>query len=106
MIAVSCFSGSFAAAERHLAMISPWLRWEPKMRSSMPRVMHWPDHRGFLPDGKVGGPEVIVGDPLVGALGLDGVEHGLELADDHHVAVGAHEGFLPVLLSFLLQSGT
>ena len=62
-------------------------------------------HGGLLPDGQVRGPEVIVGDPLVGALGLDRVEHGLELADHDHVAVGAHERVLAVLLDFLLHVG-
>ncbi len=103
MMEVSCFSGSFAAAERHLAMISPWLRWEPKMKSSTPSVQALAHHGRLLSDGQVRGPQVVVGDPLVGALRLDGVEHGLELADHDHVAVHPDKGFPAVLLGFLLH---
>ncbi len=43
------------------------------------------DRRRFLADREVRGTGVIVGDALVGALRLDLVEHGLELADGAHV---------------------
>ena len=45
----------------------------------------------FLTDRKVGRAAVIVGDVFEMPLLLDRVEHLLERADDHHVALDAHE---------------
>ena len=56
MTAVSSFSGSLPTAERHLAMISPWLRWDPKVKSSIPSVMHWPTTADSCPMDRWAGP--------------------------------------------------
>ncbi len=45
----------------------------------------------FLADRQVRRAPVVVLDALVVAFLLDAVEHGLELADDRHVAVDAHQ---------------
>ena len=73
-------------AEKPLARISPWLRCEPKMWSSGVEREGHADGRRFLADREVRRAGVVVGDALVGALGLDLVEDGLELANRAHVA--------------------
>ena len=50
------------------------------------------DRRAFLADREMGGPLVGVGDPRIGAGRFESGEHGLELADDHHVPQGREKG--------------
>ena len=51
------------------------------------------DGGGFLSDGEVRRTGVIVGDALIGALGLDLVENGFEFADAAHVPPDIQEVF-------------
>ena len=55
----------------------------------------------FLPDGQVSGALVIVFDSFIGSLGLNTLEHALELANEQHVLVDSDKGFGPVGLDFL-----
>ena len=48
----------------------------------------------FLTGRKVRRARIVVSDPVVTARGLDQIEHGLELADDKHIAVDVLEVFL------------
>ena len=50
------------------------------------------DRRAFVADREMRGPLVIVGDARIGAGRLQGAQHGLELADDHHVAERVDQG--------------
>ena len=59
--------------------------------------------RCFLTERKVSRAGVVVFNAVVNALGLDLVEHGLELADDTHVAVDAKHIVLGVDLLFLCE---
>ena len=59
----------------------------------------------LLADGQVGRSLVLVGDALVDAFLLDAVEHGLELADEDHVPVDAHQVGAPVLALLLGRVG-
>ncbi len=49
------------------------------------------DRGGLLAGGKVGGAAMVVLDAVPGALGLDLVQHGLELAHSDHVGPYRHE---------------
>ena len=49
------------------------------------------------------GTGVVVLNTVVAALGLDLVEHGLELANDGHVAVDAHHVLFGVDLQLFLE---
>ncbi len=93
MIASSSSSLKRRMAEKALARISPWLRCEPKMWSSGVRRKGHAHGGRLLPDGQVSGAGVVVGDAPVGALDLDLVEDGLELADGAHVAPDVQEVF-------------
>jgi hypothetical protein len=59
---------------------------------------------GYLADGQVSRPGMVVFDSLVFPCGLDGVEHGLKLTDDGHVAIDAKE-ILSGEIGFLLLYG-
>ena len=76
---------SLREAEKHFASISPWLRCEPKTKSSGLEARALADRSRLLARRKVGGAAVVVLDPVPRSLGLDRVEHGLELADVDHV---------------------
>jgi hypothetical protein len=56
MIRVRPASSSLSMAEKHLARISPWLRWEPKMKSSAFRFRHWPTAADSWPRERWAGP--------------------------------------------------
>ena len=61
------------------------------------------DGGGFLADGQMGRTAVVVGDALVGALELHFVQHVLEAADDHHVALDALEVVFAEVLQLILD---
>ena len=61
------------------------------------QVVGLSDHRRLLADGEMGRATMVVFDALVDALFLDAVEHGLELANDDHVAIDAAQILRPVL---------
>ena len=61
------------------------------------------DRRAFLADREMGRPLVDELDPGIGALRLEGAEHGLELADHHHVAEHAQQRCVAVALPFFRQ---
>ena len=67
-------------ADRPLARMSEWPRWEPKMKSSAVQMERLADGRGFLTHRQVSGAGMVVGHALVLAGGLDEVDHGLEFA--------------------------
>ena len=57
------------------------------------------DGRSLLADGEMRGPSIGEGDVLIAALGLEGAEHRLELADDHHVAEDLDQRLLAARLA-------
>ena len=61
------------------------------------------DGRSLLSDGEVSGTGVVVCNAVVLALGLDLVEHRLELADDAHIAVDAEKIVLFIELFLLCK---
>ncbi len=58
------------------------------------------DCRCLLSDREVGRALVVVFDTLVGTLGLDALEHALELTDEKHVLVHSDQGIGPIGLLF------
>ena len=62
------------------------------------------DRRSLLSDGQVRRTGVVVCNAVVLALGLDLVEHRLELADDAHIAVDAQQIVLFIELFLLCQA--
>ena len=61
------------------------------MWSSTPSRIGLADGRGFLADRQMRRAAVVVFDALVVAAQLDLIEHVLEGADDHHVALDAQQ---------------
>ena len=61
------------------------------------------DRRAFLADREMRRPLVDVVDPGIAALRLEGAEHRLEFADDHHVAQHAQQRCIAVALPFFGQ---
>ena len=87
MVRCSSASGSARIACMHLARISPWLRWEPKIRSSGSERQAQSHHRRLLTDRQVRGAGVLILDAAERALRLDVAEHAFEGPDRHHVGV-------------------
>ena len=99
MMRVRSPGASLAMADRPLAMNSPWLRWLPKMWSAGSSASAAPTAAAFLADGEMRRALVGEGDVLIAALGLEGAEHRLELADDHHVAEDLDQRLLAARLA-------
>jgi len=98
-------ASSLREAEKHLARISPWLRWGPEDEVLDPQLGGLADDGRLLADAEVGGAAVVVLHAIPRTGGLDRVEHGLEAPHGDHVVQDVDQPLLAVAFQLGLEVG-